>query len=169
MTHSASMHDRAASPDAPTMPGQDAFGAIAEVVRLLDADPNTDWSKVDLERLRQHLIDMSDVTLNAVVKASVVPGGLSMNVTGTGRTELAIRRMVMPHTGELNKMPQWSAESTEIPGGLRLVVTARNADDARTIARIRGLNFIGLLTQGAHHQLHHLAMARGEEILGHGH
>jgi hypothetical protein len=43
----------------PTFPGQDAFGAIAEVVQLLDADPQTDWSRVDLERLRQHLIDMN--------------------------------------------------------------------------------------------------------------
>ena len=36
----------------PTLPGQDAFGAIQEIVRILDADPKTDWSKVDLEALR---------------------------------------------------------------------------------------------------------------------
>src|SRR5579884_926245 len=41
----------------PSLPGQGAFGAIQEIVRSLDADPNTDWSKVDLEALRQHLID----------------------------------------------------------------------------------------------------------------
>ena len=35
----------------PTMPGQDAFfGAIQEIVRILEADPKTDWSKVNLER-----------------------------------------------------------------------------------------------------------------------
>ena len=51
-----------------TQPGQDAFGAIAEVVRTLEADPGTDWSKVDLERLRQHLIDMNEVVLRAAVK-----------------------------------------------------------------------------------------------------
>ena len=45
--------------------GQDAFGAIQDVVRKLDADPKTDWSKVDLEGLRQHLIDMNEVTLTA--------------------------------------------------------------------------------------------------------
>jgi hypothetical protein len=27
------------------MPGQDAFGAIAEIVRLLEADPATDWGR----------------------------------------------------------------------------------------------------------------------------
>jgi len=153
----------------PTAPGQDAFGAIQEIVRMLEADPATDWSTVDLERLRQHLIDMNEVTLRASVKATPVPGGLSMEVTGAGRTEEAIRRMVMPHTAELDAMPEWSAASTAIPGGLRLVVTARTPDDAKTIARIRGLGFVGLLTQGAHHQRHHLAMARGQEILGHGH
>jgi len=59
----------------PTMPGQDAFGAIQEVVRILDADPKTDWSKVDLEALRQHLIDMNEVTLNADADAKTVDGG----------------------------------------------------------------------------------------------
>jgi len=153
----------------PASPGQEAFGAIQEIVRILEADPATDWRKVDLERLRQHLIDMDDVTMRATVKATAVIGGLSMEVTGAGRTEGAIRRMVIPHSGELNKMPEWSAQATEIPGGIQLVVTAKASDDARTVARIRGLGFIGLLTQGAHHQAHHLAMARGQEILGHGH
>ena len=153
----------------PTLPGQDAFGAIQEIVRMLEADPTTDWSKVDLERLRQHLIDMNDVTLRSDVKAIPVPGGLTVEVTGTGRTEQAIRRMVGPHTVELNGMPQWSATTEQIPGGLRLTVVAKNADDATTVARIRGLGFIGLLVQGGHHQPHHLAMARGEAGPGHGH
>ena len=153
----------------PVLPGQDAFGAIQEIVRILEADPMTDWNKVDLERLRQHLIDMNDVTLRSEVKATAVPGGLMMDVTGTGRTEQAIRRMVVPHTVELNSMSQWSARTEEIPGGLRLTVVAKNPDDAKTIARIRGLGFIGLLVQGAHHQPHHIAMAKGEEMPGHGH
>ena len=34
----------------PTMPGQDAFGAIQEIVRILEADPKTDWSKVNFKR-----------------------------------------------------------------------------------------------------------------------
>ena len=42
----------------PTMPGQDAFGAIQETVSLLEADPATDWSKVNIAALREHLIDM---------------------------------------------------------------------------------------------------------------
>jgi len=157
------------SSGAPTLPGQDAFGAIQEIVHLLEADPATDWSRVHLERLRQHLIDMNDVTLRSEVKATAVPGGLTMEMTGTGRTDRAIRRMVVPHSVELNGMPEWSATTEQIPGGLRLTVVAKNPADAKTVARIRGLGFIGLLVQGGHHQPHHLAMARGEEMPGHGH
>jgi hypothetical protein len=50
---------------APIMPGQDAFGAIQEIVRILEADPNTDWTQFNLQALRQHLIDMNAVTLKA--------------------------------------------------------------------------------------------------------
>ena len=66
-------------------------------------------------------------------------------------------------------MKEWSARTEPIPGGLRLRVTAKEPSDLRTVARIRGLGFIGLLVQGAHHQPHHLAMAKGEAMPGHGH
>jgi len=153
---------------APAMPGQDAFGAIAEVVRMLDADPATDWSKVDLERLRQHLIDMNEVVLRAQVKQAPVSGGLVMEVTGVGRTEQAIRAMLIPHAAELDRMPSFAARTELIPGGVRLTVTARTAEDAKAVTRLRGLGFVGLLTVGAHHGPHHVAMARGE-ALTHGH
>jgi hypothetical protein len=95
---------------------------------------------------------MNDVALRSEVSAASVPGGLTMDVTGTGRTEQAIGRMVVLHTAELNAMPEWSARTQEIPGGLRLTVVSKKPDDSKTIARIRGLGFIGLLVQGAHHQ-----------------
>jgi hypothetical protein len=28
----------------PTLPGQDAFGAIQEIARILESDPATDWN-----------------------------------------------------------------------------------------------------------------------------
>jgi len=151
------------------MAGQDAFGAIAEVVRILEADPATDWSKVDMERLRQHLIDMSEVVLRASVKATQVPGGLAMDVTGEGRTTRSIRDMVMPHSAELDGMPAWSAKAEPITGGVRLTVVAREPNDAKTVTRIRGLGFSGLLVQGGHHAPHHLAMAKGEMPAAHKH
>ena len=162
--HMARMHAAG-----PALPGQDAFGAVAEVVKLLDADPKTDWSKVNLERLRQHLVDMHEVVLRSAVTQSPVPAGLVMEVRGAGRTAAAIRSMVVPHAIELDRMPQWSAKAEPLPDGVKLTVTAKDAADAKTIARIRGLGFIGLLAEGAHHGPHHLAIARGEAIAGHAH
>ena len=169
MDHDRMHHMGGPAAGAPMLPGQDAFGAIAEVVRLLEADPSTDWSTVDLERLRQHLIDMNEVVLRSEVKSSPVPGGLVMDVTGAGRSEQAIRAMIVPHAAELDRMSEWGAKTEPIPGGLRLTVTARTPEDARTVARIRGLGFVGLLVQGGHHGPHHLAMAKGQALPGHRH
>ena len=68
MNHSQMNHDAMMLTSAAgevTEGGQGAFAAIAEVVALLDADPATDWSRVDIEGLRQHLIDMGNVTMRA--------------------------------------------------------------------------------------------------------
>jgi hypothetical protein len=150
-------------------PGQGAFGAMAEVVRTLETDPVTDWSRVDMERLRQHLIDMDEVVLRASVKASQVPGGLSMEITGTGRTSQSIRAMLIPQSAQLDAMSAWSARAEPIRDGVRLIVVARDPADVKTVARIRGLGFAGLLVQGGHHGPHHLAMAKGELPTSHKH
>ena len=169
MQHGA-MHEMHAQQQTggPRKPGQDAFGAIAEIVQILDADPSTDWTTVNLERLRQHLIDMNEVVLRATVTQTPVPGGLAMDITGTGRTEQAIRDMVVPHAAELDRLPSLAAKAEQIPGGVRLTVTAKAPADEKAVARLRGLGFAGLLTVGAHHAPHHLAMAKGG-ALAHGH
>lgn len=141
------------------MPGQDAFGAIQEIVRKLEADPMTDWSKVDLEALRQHLIDMTEVTLKADAEAKPIDGGLEIAVTGSGRTLAAIQRMVPAHAQEINGLNGWSAKTTALPNGVLLTVIS---NDPKAVLRIRGLGFIGILVSGSHHQVHHLAMAKGE-------
>jgi hypothetical protein len=153
----------------PTMPGQDAFGAVQEIVAILDADPKTDWSKVDLEALRQHLIDMNEVTLKAEVAPKPIDGGLEIAVTGDGRTLAAIQRMVPAWASTMNGHQGWSTKAAPLSNGELLTVTAI---DPKEVQHIRGLGFIGLLASGAHHQMHHLAMAKGEfdqEHLGHMH
>ena len=153
----------------PTLPGQDAFGAIQEVVRILDADPKTDWSKVDLEALRQHLIDMNEVTLHADAAPKQIDDGLEIAVKGSGRTLVAIQRMIPAYAETANGHNGWSAKASEIPNGELLTVTAT---DPKQVQHIRGLGFIGLLASGSWHQPHHLAMAKGEfdhEHLVHAH
>jgi hypothetical protein len=153
----------------PTLPGQDAFGAIQEIVRILDADPRTDWSKVDLESLRQHLIDMNEVTLHAEATVKQIDGGLEIAVTGSGRTLIAIQRMIPAWVQMANGDNGWNAKVSELPNGELLTVTTT---DPKEVQHIRGLGFIGLLASGEWHQQHHLAMARGEfdqEHLRHAH
>jgi len=153
-------HDRMhGASTTPTLPGQDAFGAIQEIVRILDADPKTDWSKVDLEALRQHLIDMNEVTLKAEAASKQIDGGLEIAVTGSGRTLVAIQRMIPAWVQMANGHEGWTARVAELPDGELLTVTAT---DSKEVQHIRGLGFIGLLASGSWHQPHHLAMAKGE-------
>ncbi len=142
----------------PTMPGQEAFGTIQEIVRILEADPATDWSKVNIAALREHLIDMDEVTMRARASERVLNNGLEIAVTGQGRTLAAIKRMVPAHTHELIALG-WSTKSQDLPNGVKLVVTA---SDPRQVIKIKALGFMGIMVQGAHHQTHHLMMAKGE-------
>jgi hypothetical protein len=160
----AGMHGQQQANAAPTLPGQDAFGAIQEIVRILEADPKTDWSKINLEALRQHLIDMNEVTLKADVATKQVEGGLEATVTGAGRTLAAIQRMVPAHAQMINGLKGWAAKAEPLRNGARLTVTAA---DPKEIVHIRGLGFIGILVSGSHHLPHHLAMAKGEAVHAH--
>lgn len=154
-------HDRIDTGGMPTMPGQAAFGAVKEIVQILEADPDTDWSKVNLGVLRKHLIDMDEVTMKAVATEKPVDGGLEISVTGTGRTLDAIQRMVPVHAYEIDQthLNGWSAKTQRLANGVLLTVTG---GDPKEVAHIRGLGFIGIMVSGSHHQPHHLAMAKGE-------
>jgi len=144
----------------PEQSGQSAFAAIQEIVTILKADPGTDWSRVDLGALRRHLADMNALVLSAVVRERTVEGGLEIVVDGAGRAGEAARRMVPAHAGVLAKLERWAASATiGDDGAVTLLVTA--SDEGQTV-RIRGLGFFGLMASGGHHQMHHLAIARGE-------
>jgi hypothetical protein len=149
------MHDASG---APTMPGQDAFGTIQEVVKILEADLATDWSKVNIGLLREHLIDMSEVTLHAAANERMLDNGIEIAVTGEGRALAAIKRMVPAHAHQLKEIG-WDAKTDELPNGVKLTVTA---SEAAPLTKLRALGFMGIMVQGGHHQPHHLMMAKGE-------
>jgi hypothetical protein len=139
--------------------GQAAFGAIQEVVPVLQGDPHTDWSKVDIDLLRQHLIDMDEVTMHAVARKVTTENGLSIAVSGSGRTLEAIQRMVPDHAREIDGMNGWTVHTATMPDGVMLTV---GSTDPAEVTKIRALGFMGIMVQGSHHQAHHLAMAKGE-------
>jgi hypothetical protein len=145
----------------PTMPGQDAFGAIQEIVSILEADADTDWQQVNLMALREHLLDMNEVTLKASIAQREISNGLEMLITGTDRTQTAIQRLVPAQANQLNQLNGWQAVADRIPNGVRLTVTSSNPQQ---VERIQALGFIGLVVSGGHHQRHHLALAKGMSI-----
>lgn len=160
-------HPAPAPAPALAQPGEAAFAALAEVVALLEADSTTDWSRVRLDRLRDHLADMHRVTVEARVAARDVPGGAAFAVTGAGAVAGAIRRMAGDHAVMLNGAGGLRVSVVPLPAGARVTVTAADAADARAVARIRGLGFHGFLALGNHHAEHHLALARGGAMPDH--
>ena len=139
----------------PTEPGQGAFAAIAEIVAMLQSDPATDWASVDIEALRQHLIDMDDVTMRSVVAVGPVPGGASFRVTSPDEAVAnSIRRMVTAHTATMDGSGVWKMTAVPSPAGAEITVIGDEA-------QVRALGFVGLMTVGMHHQAHHLAIAKG--------
>ena len=155
--HSEHMAAMAAS-SLPKESGQSAFAALAEIVAMLDADPATDWSKVNIESLRQHLIDMNNVTLGADVVATQIANGMHFAVTGTPAVQASIRRMVTAHAATMDGVRGWHFQVEDIEHGSALTATVTEPKD---LVKLNALGFIGLLTVGMHHQAHHLAIASG--------
>ena len=69
--------------------------------------------------------------------------------------------MVPAHARELDKMAQWSASGRVLKDGAVLTISPVD-DNARS--KILGLGFFGLMATGAHHQVHHLAIASGNPM-----
>jgi hypothetical protein len=160
-------HDMAAGPATsalavPAQPGQGAFAAIQEIVEILEADPKTDWSKVDIGALRQHLIDMDNVTLHARVRSAPIDGGIKFAADGDGEVKQSIQRMVMAHAGIMNGVGGWKIAAAETDSGAVMSVVV----PARDLNKLQALGFIGVMTHGMHHQEHHLMIARGEHPHG---
>lgn len=145
-------------------PGQGAFAALSEVVRVLEADPETDWTQVDLEALRTHLVDMDRVVLKAEVKTTLLEDGLSALASGDSDTLASIRRMVSAHAVQLAQDDRWQVTATDHGDGVELKVTSR---DPAVAARIKGLGFFGLMASQDHHREHHLMIARGQNAHAH--
>ena len=142
--------------------GNDAFGTIQEVMYKLQADPETDWSKVNLEALRKHLLEMEDMTFNVnVLEQSNIKNGLKIRVTPTTtRSSFSLKNIMKAHPRVL-----------EMESGFKTVVEYDSEYDVYTLRvtttnkkdvdQIRGLGYIGLMAYGKHHQPHHYSMAIG--------
>jgi hypothetical protein len=142
----------------PTSPGQETFGAVAEIAAILRDDPATDWSRVDIGALRRHLLDMDALVMRAQADEEVIDGGLRITIARNGSAGDAASRMVPAHAPVLQEETGWSSVAEIGDDTIVWTVTAASEQEA---TQIRALGFFGLMATGAHHQPHHLAIARG--------
>lgn len=143
----------------PSEPGDGSFAAIIEIVAMLSANPDTDWTRVDIDGLREHLVDMNQLVVGASVRSEPLPDGLRMRIGTSGRPGEAASRMVPAHAPFLSAETGWRSEV--VSDGDEIVWTVTAADTG-AVARIQALGFFGLMATGDHHRMHHMAMASGE-------
>ncbi len=139
-------------------PGQSAFAAIAEVVKTLNANPDTDWSSVNIDTLRQHLRDMDVVTIDSISEATDIEGGVRFTVTGRPDVAPSITRMVLSHAVVMDGVNGWVYSAEALDNGAEISITVPESD----MEKLKALGFYGMLASGPHHQPHHWAMANGK-------
>lgn len=139
--------------------GEAAFSEITRIVEILSNDKQTNWSKVNISALREHLVDMSNVTLNAKVSSEITPNGAKFYVVGNNSEVIqSIQNMAEAHGSMMNSERQFSWKETLKSDGAVVTVTSET-NDGQT--KIQALGFHGLLALGDHHSFHHLMLARG--------
>lgn len=155
---STAMAQHAHTSGSPSETGQSQFAAIAEIVTLLRDDPETDWSQIDIKALRDHLVDMDNVTTRASVARTIDGMSVTFLITGDQVVAASIRRMVLAHSPMLQGSSDWTVLDEPVEGGASMLVQVGSDDE---LNQVLGLGFFGLMTIGAHHQQHHLMIARG--------
>lgn len=156
-------HMHGASAPKLTQPGNDVFGAIQEVLRQLEADPHTDWKKVNLEALRQHLLDMRNFTENVeIVSQKSIENGVEIVVRPTVVSAIpSLDRAFAAHPAQLKSETGWDMTVKKEMDRYTLRIVAADAQQAD---KIRGLGYIGIMAYGDHHPAHHWALATGQPM-----
>ena len=141
-------------------PGQAVFGAVQEAIRRLEADSTTNWSQVDVARLRQHLLDMHRVAVHVTVEEKTsIENGVRLRVRPTtDAARASIARVLDAHPHMLKQETGWTMAVEETDGAYVLRTTT---DDPADTAKIRALGYMGLLAYGQHHQRHHWHLVKG--------
>jgi hypothetical protein len=139
--------------------GQSTFAALIEIVDLLEKEGSTNWSKVDIDGLREHLLDMDQLILNTTSMTSLVgEKQIQFNIRGTSSSVPSIHRMVPAHSRFIQQSRGWSISYGLDDDGATLAISA---EDTATIERLSALGFYGFMSLDSHHQAHHYQMALG--------
>lgn len=142
-------------------PGQDMFGALSEINRLIE-ESEQNWDSVNMDVLWAHLRDMDALMTGAEVVKTTLPDGLRMHVSGAGAVKKAMDSMLPAHATFLRSVrPVWTISIEPVGADYELTVTSA---DPGEIQRIQALGFSGFMVQDDHHASHHLGLALGAVV-----
>lgn len=143
----------------PQESGQATFAALIEIVAMLERDPETDWSSVDIDGLRAHLMDMNHMMLFTGSTTSILDDTqIQFDIRGTEKSIPSIHRMVPAHASFIERSRGWKIKSILNENGATLTI---DVDDPTALHRINSLGFYGFMALDSHHQAHHYQMAIG--------
>ncbi len=145
--------------------GNAIFGTIQETIKMLDADPKTDWEKVDLEGLRQHLIDMENFTSGVdVLEQKNIDKGVEVVIRAKSKdAHDSLSRALKAHPSMMESETGWTMGVKQDKERFTLTIETQKPAE---VARLRGLGYIGVMALGDHHQVHHWLMASGSNPHG---
>lgn len=148
-----------------TEAGNDVFSTIQEVIKQLENNPDTDWSKVNIEALRQHLLDMNDMALNVeVINQKPLENGLTVTLqTQTPRAEKTMAKVFKVHPMHLKRETGWDMQVVQ--NNQQFIVTT-TTKDLTQVKKIIALSYIGLMAYGNHHQPHHWGISTSQNPHG---
>ena len=140
--------------------GNAIFGTIQETIKMLDADPKTDLEKVDLEGLRQHLIDMENFTsgVDVLSKKNIEKGSEIVIRAKSREAHDSLSRALKAHPSMLQAETGWTMIVNQNKERFTLTIETQKSEE---IVRVRALGYIGVMALGDHHQVHHWMMASG--------
>ena len=120
---------------------------------------DTDWSQVNLEALRQHLLDMKAFTEEVeVLSQNPIESGIEIQVKPqTEIAGIALSNVFKMHPSMIKSEQGWEMKASQSDNSIWTITCT--TDKTSEVDKIRGLGYIGLLATGAHHQLHHWMIA----------
>lgn len=157
--HHAQMMEASESNITLTEAGTDPFAVIQEAIKGLEAGADTNWTKVDFEGLRKHLVEMNDMTLNVDVQETDIEDGFKAIVIPThNRAIRSLSNVLKNHPVMMEAETGWKMKVERVNDLFVIKVTTKKLEE---VDKIRGLGYIGVMAYGNHHQPHHKGMVLG--------
>ncbi len=139
--------------------GSGLYTTLAELVYLLEKDDRTDWSKVDLTRVRNEVLALDLILSEAEVAQENTEEGVILTVTGSEAVMDAARPTLGTLSAELAQATGWTSTSDVVEDS---IVWTVSDPQKQVVDRIQGLGFYGLVVSAQDRRELNWGIARGD-------